>query len=834
MKSLLITFLFILLASIFTKVEAQPLPTALDYDYVDTDGNIHNIHDYFEQEKSVFIFYIDTAPSTYFTYEDLNLIDFYNTYGQGGNGDVIVLCMAIDGFETYESLSNLDYSAELGAGYENVSYTANNPIPMIIHPLDMDTTGFEGLFGLAMLCYDEHYEHFTVGNGTEYMNTLYDVCCTALEPYDPGISSYPSSENCDVLTFPYTLTNHAATPFSSTDISVFINGTYNSQFTISQTIDGCSNATFQYANPILAEADYVRLAIANTNTNTSNDTIDRVIQNMDTISGRIRATIENPTEPWAHGDLYGSGDPGDYVNFGESSNYQGEIYLAEGCHWLSATGYATAGSIATALITTIDPFGNTIDTLYMNTEEVSSSSDSLIDYSEWVYVGQSASPLISGYIFEDEDITQSFSPEMARIAGVEVNHGPYTTFSDANGYYQLPLDNPGGTISIEYDENIWQVITSPNPLSYDPGMGAYNFGLNSDEPVYGLGFLFDPNFPILCNNELTQQITIQNTGNQATNGELVVTYDPQLSFISASDLPTTINGNELTFAIPELFINAQYGITLEYAPLDPEMLGDTMATDLALYYANQSSTLMLTDSISEVDSVFCSFDPNDIYGFPLGDGSEGFIPANTPLKYRIRFQNTGNYPATNVVVVNTLPEELDWDSFVPITASHDYTIQMNETTREIRWTFANINLPDSSSNLAESMGTIWYSVDMNDLDQGVQILNQASIFFDSNPPIVTNTSIHTIAGTSGIAEAFGEFAFRLYPNPAHDQVMLTFSTPLVGSAYIYDLLGRECMNVKLSGTEAKLSLDGLKPGMYFISIRNEVSGMVSSAGFMKM
>ena len=139
-----------------------------------------------------------------------------------------------------------------------------------------------------------------------------------------------------------------------------------------------------------------------------------------------------------------------------------------------------------------------------------------------------------------------------------------------------------------------------------------------------------------------------------------------------------------------------------------------------------------------------SFDPNDKQGFPNGVGETHDVLPNEQLQYLIRFQNTGTAPAYTVVIRDTLDTDLDIFSVTPGVASHDYSFTMYGE-RVLQWTFNNIMLADSFSNEEASHGFITYTVNqVADLTDGSQITNSAAIYFDSNEPVITNTTLHTI------------------------------------------------------------------------------------------
>ncbi len=74
-------------------------------------------------------------------------------------------------------------------------------------------------------------------------------------------------------------------------------------------------------------------------------------------------------------------------------------------------------------------------------------------------------------------------------------------------------------------------------------------------------------------------------------------------------------------------------------------------------------------------------------------------------------------------------------------SSHPYTFTIYGP-RILEWTFARILLPDSNINEIMSHGFLTYTVEKEDsLDNGDELKNSASIYFDFNDPIITNETI---------------------------------------------------------------------------------------------
>ncbi|MEZ4888788.1 MAG: hypothetical protein R3E32_28940 [Chitinophagales bacterium] len=146
----------------------------------------------------------------------------------------------------------------------------------------------------------------------------------------------------------------------------------------------------------------------------------------------------------------------------------------------------------------------------------------------------------------------------------------------------------------------------------------------------------------------------------------------------------------------------------------------------------------------DCQTIIGSFDPNDIQVSPTGVTEKHFIEESTKLTYKIRFQNTGNDTAFRVMVVDTLPRELEGATLNLGSSSHDYTFDILFGNLLV-WTFNDILLPDSTTNEAESHGFVQFSISPKaGLEMGTKIENKADIYFDFNAPVATNQVFNTV------------------------------------------------------------------------------------------
>ena len=187
-----------------------------------------------------------------------------------------------------------------------------------------------------------------------------------------------------------------------------------------------------------------------------------------------------------------------------------------------------------------------------------------------------------------------------------------------------------------------------------------------------------------------------------------------------------------------------FNATLDFIVPVPVQLGSLVnAGAWAFCNPNDTTPLDNHDSISLLAAG--SYDPNNKSVQPDSGITNQQIAAGQYLTYTIHFQNTGTASAINVRVVDTLNSGLDISTFNFITSSVPATWSIDGGVLTV-W-FNNVNLPDSGQSQTGSQGFFTYRIrPFPNLPVGDQIYNIAYIYFDFNPPIITDTA-HTLIGT---------------------------------------------------------------------------------------
>jgi len=222
-----------------------------------------------------------------------------------------------------------------------------------------------------------------------------------------------------------------------------------------------------------------------------------------------------------------------------------------------------------------------------------------------------------------------------------------------------------------------------------------------------------------------------------------------------------------------------------------------------------------------------SYDPNDKTASPKGVENAHFIEANTFLKYKIRFQNTGTDTAFKVVIEDPLPEELDPSTLRPGASSHPYVFEL-DADGTARFIFDNILLPDSNVNVAASQGFVNFTIDqMPDNPEGTHIWNTAAITFDFNEPIITNIAYHQIREellTVASHEVFvPDVQLKVMPNPFHTSTTIQMEG-LPDEQYTIKLFavdGQLLRTATFSGNTYVVERNDLPKGLYFFHVESD-------------
>ena len=344
---------------------------------------------------------------------------------------------------------------------------------------------------------------------------------------------------------------------------------------------------------------------------------------------------------------------------------------------------------------------------------------------------------------------------------------------------------------------IFEINTTPDSVTTNGENAMHSqpmFGVRSLIPSYSVYIdLFASADGFLCNEYNVHNIVFRNGSNMPIDGIIELEYDELFQGHQEITPILTQNGNNVFLSFENLLPGQQAIYDVSLLTPTSDFIGE-FVTSYARIYATVEGVQVAFGERELISEVTCAYDPNDKQAFPAGYTDEHLLLQQTEQEFLIRFQNTGNAPAQNVRILDTLDVNFDVASFRLLANSHSVMTTINPETHLVDFYFENIQLPDSVNNEPESHGFITYAVTPNpDLPVGTVLENTAYIYFDNNEPIITNTTWTTIH------ECGGEAAFE-------PVAVLICDEPQVNFESSYDLVEQYSWHVDGVGAGANSEL----------------------------
>jgi uncharacterized repeat protein (TIGR01451 family) len=300
------------------------------------------------------------------------------------------------------------------------------------------------------------------------------------------------------------------------------------------------------------------------------------------------------------------------------------------------------------------------------------------------------------------------------------------------------------------------------------------------------------------------------------NGVLTVNISPKYNYSSASITPTSVSGKTLTWNLTGLSASVSKFISVLLTPATTLSVGDTVCYNVSIT-PTSGDVNTANNTFSRCDSVRASYDPNEKNVLPTGN-----IMPGTKLTYTIHFENMGNDTAFNIYILDTLSSHLDAGSLVVLQSSHSVTSNVQDIGGKhiARFEFADINLADKNAPLFNK-GFVTFSINSKStLAPSTWIYNKAGIYFDINPPIITNTAENMTYPVS-VPVILQQTDVAVYPNPANDKLTIDLKDNKFNQAVIINTLGQVMMEENINSNITTLSIKHLVPGIYQLVLKGE-------------
>jgi uncharacterized repeat protein (TIGR01451 family) len=312
-----------------------------------------------------------------------------------------------------------------------------------------------------------------------------------------------------------------------------------------------------------------------------------------------------------------------------------------------------------------------------------------------------------------------------------------------------------------------------------------------------------------------------NEGCMPVAGKFSIVFDDLVKYDKALPAPDKIIGDTLIWNFTNL--------TYDSKPLKPEIyvttntkatIGDTICFDVII-------TPIIGDSNTKNNiKRYCypvrnSYDPNIKSVYPAGACKENYALKNEVLTYTVQFQNTGTADAIDIFILDSLDVDLDINTLRVVGQSHQPMITEVLPGGVLKFDFRNIHLPDSGKDEKGSHGYVIYEITpKTGLPNGTKVTGNAGIYFDFNPPVMTNTVMNTLVSTIpscnvGIESLPDKLpALRVYPNPTPGH--LTIDLKQAGTVTIYDMVGNLLFEGPCIVGQNNLDIFALANGIYLL------------------
>ncbi len=258
--------------------------------------------------------------------------------------------------------------------------------------------------------------------------------------------------------------------------------------------------------------------------------------------------------------------------------------------------------------------------------------------------------------------------------------------------------------------------------------------------------------------------------------------------------------------------------------------GSTYSTGRVTQFPEDDQDPFIDIDVQEI--VGSNLLPSELRGYPKGYGDSALIAQNTDITYILFFRNTGTDTIDRVVIRDTLSPRLDPASVVPGSSSHPYSWEVT-ANGVLKITFDQIQLlPGGSAADPESRGFVKFKISQKPNNPiGASIENRAALYFDYQPPRMSNTVAHKV----------GEFpkfllvsvnepslvpgaTIKVYPNPFVESAVFEVHGVEVKAAVleIYDALGRMVERTAFFGNRLEYQHSKvLNAGQYFFLLKSE-------------
>lgn len=551
----------------------------------------------------------------------------------------------------------------------------------------------------------------------------------------------------------------------------------------------------------------------------------------------IMATIHTPPTPTAVGQLdsfevyvNGSCNSGIELTAFKNNSYAGfGVKTYYGDNTMDSSSFGAANPTGGVFV---------IDHLFPCTgtytiKQVLYNGPNAVDSLQFPYTYQSCRTLLvsfyydanSNCIYDNEEI---FSAQPL-LTEVDSNNIPIDTVSATSGFYYTITGNTGDIFGFR------PIMVGGGYYLTCPAAGILYDTLdvtNSTNMEFGLscanGNIFDVSVvPVTHSGRHLASVIldVNNAYCSMMSATVSMNYSPKYNYSSSNAAVLYTAGQEVIWNIAALSSNTPQTIIANFSLATPQWLtiGDTV--NYSFNIAPTAGDIDITNNTVIIhDTIDGAYDPNHIAVDP-----QGYIASGTKLKYSVMFENTGNAPAENIYVLDTLPDQVDINSLRMLSASSRMFTYIFESGGHniVRFEFPNINLPDSVHYPDNCFGMFSFSINtFQGLPLGTFIDNGVGIYFDDNDVVMTNTVRNIIASPENVSYVNAVKNIKVFPNPATNELTINADKNIYHSYTISNSMGQTMIEQDIHNTQTTINIRLFPAGIYYITLKDSCGSEV--------
>lgn len=455
--------------------------------------------------------------------------------------------------------------------------------------------------------------------------------------------------------------------------------------------------------------------------------------------------------------------------------------------------------------------------------------------SHWLTVSSDCN-MISGYTYLDTDMNCQLNSGDSPLANIPVklynSNNVFTAlqYTYYNGTYNFRV--PDGTYKVKFDtlnismHPVCNNIDADTIVTLNGGVPLtdINFGLTCGQTDFGIQFInaFSNVFPGVPHGIRVSAGNLDyhsyGTCLDSSSGQLQLTITGPVTYNGPQNgaLIPSVSGNVYTYNIANFDdIDNFNDFKMKLITDTSAQIGDTICVYAVLTSSNADNNLS-NNSYQFCYYVGNSYDPNkkEVYPLNVQPGYQDWFT------YTIHFQNTGNAPAMNIRLRDTLDMNLDLETFEVI--GYSDTVEIAMDSNALNFYFPNIMLPDSTSDPEGSQGFVQYRIKpKSNLQGGTQIKNTAFIYFDYNSPIVTNTTVNEFLLTTDTDVNKLHHLVRVFPNPGNGKYYVEISKEIKSAEKwieVYNIFGSLILQTRAQSYLNQIDLSQQTNGIYIVKI----------------